>query len=59
MITALSLLRSGGDTLQIAKILGCKEHTAYNEIHRLREEERAKGYEKPDRLKIPYAGRKK
>lgn len=59
MITALSLLRSGKNTLQISKILKCKEHTAYNEIHRLREKERALEAGKPDRLKIGYAGRGK
>lgn len=58
----LSLLRAGKDTVEIAAFLGCRECTAYNEIYRLKEAERAPKAEnrkKPDSQKIPYAGRPK
>lgn len=38
IVDALTLLRSGMDTQQIAEALGCSEATAYNEIHRMREQ---------------------
>jgi IS30 family transposase len=39
----LSMFRAGMDTMQIAKELGWKESTVYNELHRAREAEREKG----------------
>lgn len=64
MMDALSLFRQGYDTSEIAYILGCQESTAYNEIHRLKEQERKAKIgkftfhpNKASRSKIPYAGR--
>lgn len=37
--TPLSLFRQGHDTLEISKILGCSEATAYNEINRERQQD--------------------
>ncbi|MFB7145003.1 hypothetical protein ACWGMK_06135 [Agrobacterium deltaense] len=64
MTNALTLLRDGYDTAEIAEILKTTEAKAYNEITRLREEERKAKYKaftfctkEESRGKIPYAGR--
>lgn len=64
MTNALTLLRAGYDTSEIAEILKTTEAKAYNEITRLREEERKARYraftfctKEESRGKIPYAGR--
>lgn len=64
MTDALSLFHEGYDTSEIAKILGCHESTAYNEIHRLKERDRKAKIRSftfhPNKDlcgKVPYAGR--
>lgn len=64
MTNALTLLRSGYDTSEIADILKTTEAKAYNEIARLREDERRARFKaftfctkEESRGKIPYAGR--
>lgn len=64
MTNALTLLRAGYDTTEIAQFLGTTEAKAYNEIGRLREQERKakiKAFtfhpKAEQRGKIPYAGR--
>lgn len=64
MTNALTLLRDGYDTAEIAEILKTTEAKAYNEITRLREQERKARYKaftfctkEESRGKIPYAGR--
>lgn len=64
MTNALTLLRDGYDTAEIAEILKTTEAKTYNDIIRLREDERkakVKAFtfcsKAESRGKIPYAGR--
>ncbi|MGN7959150.1 hypothetical protein [Agrobacterium radiobacter] len=64
MTNALTLLRAGYDTAEIAEILKTTEAKVYNDASRLREEERKAKFraftyhrKEESRGKIPYAGR--